>query len=72
MALIRTSEQEELRYMVPMTLQHAGVEREVLVSLNDRSQMNYAMLLGRNYLQGEFLVDVARVDEAKPLFVGGP
>jgi hypothetical protein len=55
---IRTSEQAEWRYLVPMTLVCAGIERQVLVSLNDRSQMSYAMLLGRNLLAGEFVVDV--------------
>ncbi len=59
-ALIRTSEQEELRYLVPISLVLDGVEREVLVSLNDRSHMDFAMLVGRNYLDGEFVVDVSR------------
>jgi hypothetical protein len=59
-ALIRTSEQEELRYLVPLSLVLDGLEREVLVSLNDRSEMDFAMLVGRNYLDGEFVVDVSR------------
>lgn len=63
-ALIRTSEQAELRYLVPMKFLYEGFEREVLVSLNDRSQMQYAMLLGRNYLKGKFVVDVS--DESSP------
>jgi hypothetical protein len=58
-ALVRTSEREELRYMVPLKLCLHGVQREVLVSLNDRSEMQYAMLVGRNYLAGQFVVDVA-------------
>jgi hypothetical protein len=57
-ALIRTAESEELRYMVPLRLRLRGVEREVLVSLNDRSEMRYPMLVGRNYLAGQFVVDV--------------
>jgi hypothetical protein len=57
-AEIRTSEDAEWRYLVPLTLACAGVEREVLVSLNDRSQMHFALLLGRNLLAGQFLVDV--------------
>ncbi len=61
--LITTSEGEETRYLVPMTLTCAGVEREVLVSLNDRSRMSFSMLLGRNFLAGEFVVDVSRADE---------
>ena len=57
-ALIRTSEASELRYLVPLTFGHDGFQREVLVSLNNRSQMGYAMLLGRNYIAGQFVVDV--------------
>ena len=60
---IRTSEGEETRYLVPMTLTVEDVEREVLVSLNDRSRMTYPMLLGRNFLAGEFVVDVAEQSE---------
>lgn len=57
-ALITTSEDEEMRYLVPLKLHLDGVDRQVLVSLNDRSKMSYPMLLGRNYLAGEFVVDV--------------
>ena len=59
---IRTSEGEETRYLVPLKLACNDVEREVLVSLNDRSQMTYTMLLGRNFLAGEFVVDVSEAD----------
>lgn len=64
---IRTSEGEEMRYLVPMQLACQGVQREVLVSLNDRSQMNYTMLLGRNFLAGEFVVDVTVAEGAQKL-----
>jgi hypothetical protein len=59
---IRTSEGEETRYLVPMLLTCNQVEREVLVSLNDRSEMTYTMLLGRNFLEGQFVVDVTGAD----------
>ncbi len=55
---IKTSEREELRYKVPVTLSCKDVKKRVLVSLNDRSHMTYPMLLGRNFLQGDFVVDV--------------
>lgn len=70
--LVRTSEAEEMRYLVPLSLSYQGVEREVLVSLNDRSKMNFAMLLGRNYLAGEFVVDVSREEADGSLFAGNP
>ena len=55
---IRTSEGTELRYMVLMTLQYGGVTKQVKVSLNNRAHMSYAMLLGRDFLANDFLVDV--------------
>ena len=55
---IKTSERAETRYKVPLTLDCDGVKKNVLVSLNDRSHMTYPMLLGRNFLEGDFLVDV--------------
>jgi len=64
---IRTSEGEETRYLVPMTLLCNDVQREVLVSLNDRSRMSYAMLLGRNFLAGEFVVDVTDAEKSLDL-----
>jgi len=58
LSLIQTSEQAEHRYKVPMTLTCLNVKKCVLVSLNDRSHMTYPVLLGRNFLQGDFVVDV--------------
>ncbi len=57
-SMIKTSEKQEQRYKVRMTLRCEDVEKRVLVSLNDRSHMNYRVLLGRNFLQGDFVVDV--------------
>ena len=54
-----------------MTLIVEEVEREVLVSLNDRSRMSYTMLLGRNFLDGQFLVDVTGGDDARELLARG-
>ena len=68
---IRTSEGEEVRYLVPMMLTVDGVQREVLVSLNDRSRMSYPMLLGRNFLEGRFLVDVTAADDTPELLARG-
>lgn len=69
--LITTSEGEETRYLVPMALICAGVEREVLVSLNDRSRMSFSMLLGRNFLAGEFVVDVSGAEDGPALLASG-
>jgi hypothetical protein len=55
---VRTSEQEDERYKVPLKLRWQDVEKKVLVTLNDRDKMKYPMLLGRNFLRGDFVVDV--------------
>ena len=55
---VRTSQREDERYKVPLKLRWQDVEKKVLVTLNDRNDMKYPMLLGRNFLRGNFLVDV--------------
>jgi len=52
------------RYKVRLTLQWKDVRKEVLVTLNDRTAMEYPVLSGRNFLQGDFVVDVD-VDQAQ-------
>jgi hypothetical protein len=51
------------RYKVLLTLQWKDFEKEVLVTLNDRTKMEYPLLIGRNYLRGDFLVDVAKKED---------
>jgi hypothetical protein len=46
------------RYKVLLTLQWEDVKKEVLVTLNDRTNMDYPLLIGRNFLRDDFLVDV--------------
>lgn len=57
--VVRTSEREDERYKVSLKLRWKDVEKKVLVTLNDREKMKYPMLIGRNFLSGDFLVDVA-------------
>lgn len=57
---VKTSEEKERRYKVWLTLRHRDVERRVHVTLNDRSHMEFPLLIGRNFLCGKFLVDVAQ------------
>ncbi|WP_197526176.1 ATP-dependent zinc protease family protein [Botrimarina colliarenosi] len=56
---VKTSDAKERRYKVWLTLLHGGVERRVHVTLNDRSHMEFPLLIGRNFLCGKFVVDVA-------------
>jgi hypothetical protein len=48
------------RYKVVLTFGAMGVRKKVRVSLNDRSDMQYPVLIGRNFLRGDFLVDVSQ------------
>jgi hypothetical protein len=56
--VVRTSTNEDERYKVQLKLRWEDVEKKVLVTLNDREKMKYPVLLGRNFLRGDFLVDV--------------
>jgi hypothetical protein len=56
---IRTAEREDERYKVQLKLRVDDVEKKVLVTLNDRENMKYPVLLGRNFLRDDFLVNVA-------------
>jgi hypothetical protein len=56
---VRTSDHIEERYKVPVSFRWNDFERIVLVTLNNRAKMNYPLLLGRNFLQSDFVVDVA-------------
>jgi hypothetical protein len=48
------------RYKVRLPLEWNGFRKEVLVTLNDRTDMEYPLLIGRNFLRGDFLVDVSK------------
>lgn len=48
------------RYVIKEKLKIGNIEREVLINLNDRTKMDYKLLVGRNLLLGRFIVDVAR------------
>jgi len=56
--IVRTSNDEDERYKVKLKLRWEDVEKKVLVTLSDREKMKYPVLLGRNFLRGDFLVDV--------------
>jgi hypothetical protein len=59
-ATVRTADEKEaVRYEIHLTLQWKEFEKEVAVTLNDRSELAYPMLLGRNFLIDDFVVDVS-------------
>ena len=51
------------RYKVRLPLEWKNVRKEVLVTLNDRTDMVYPLLIGRNFLRGDFLVDVSKQND---------
>lgn len=58
----------ESRYFVRTWMRLGNVEKEVELSLVDRGKMAHRMLLGRQALQGDFVVDVSKrhlLDRAK-------
>jgi hypothetical protein len=61
---VRSAAQKEgefdRRYKVQLALKWEDFRKEVLVTLNDRTEMTYPLLIGRNFLRGDFLVDVEK------------
>jgi hypothetical protein len=55
---VRTTTDDDERYKVQLRLRWQDLEKRVAVTLSDRERMKYPLLLGRNFLRGDFLVDV--------------
>jgi len=55
---VKNSQGTEQRYVIDLPLTWNHVTKTVAVNLRDRSQMTYKLLIGRNWLQHDFLVDV--------------
>lgn len=51
--------QIEMRYVVNLKIRLGDCEKITQVSLTDRSTMNYSVLLGRRFLEKDFLIDVS-------------
>ena len=49
------------RIFIKTTLRLFGREYETELSLTDRKNMKYPMLIGRKFLEGRFVVDVALI-----------
>lgn len=57
-AKVRNAQGVEYRYVVELVLTWQGIEKKGLVNLRDRSAMSYKLLIGRNWLSQDFVVDV--------------
>ena len=59
-ARVRSVKGTEERPRVTLELELGGVAKRLRVSLRDRSRMTYKLLVGRDFLAGDFVVDVDR------------
>lgn len=57
-ARVRNAQGVEFRYVVDLSLSWQGQEKAGHVNLRDRSAMTYKLLVGRNWLSNDFVVDV--------------
>jgi len=57
-AVIRNAQGSELRYKVELHVGQPGQEYKVKVNLRNRTKMAHKLLIGRNWLQGHYIVDV--------------
>ena len=55
---VRNSQGIEQRYVIELALSWKNINKTVEVNLRNRSKMTYKLLIGRNWLSGDFLVDV--------------
>ena len=58
--------EQQTRYVVRLGICLGSVYREEDVTLVDRSGFNYQMLIGRNFLQNDFLIDTGETHLSKP------
>jgi len=63
---------EQKRYVVKLGICLGTVYREAEVTLVDRSGFNYSLLVGRNFLKGDFLIDPSATFLNKPACKGAP
>jgi hypothetical protein len=55
---VQSGDEYHGRYKVLLPLEWNGLKKRVLVTLNDRTDTEYPLLIGRNFLRGDFVVDV--------------
>ncbi|SMY34757.1 hypothetical protein PAND9192_01486 [Photobacterium andalusiense] len=60
---IRNAQGVERRYAVVMDLIWNGKSHAIPVNLRDRKKLEYKLLIGRNWLDGKYLVDVSKSDD---------
>ena len=66
-AITRHGAADQKRPVVKLKAVMGKVELRREFSLTDRSKFTYPVLIGRNFLQGEFIVDVTRKNTTAPM-----
>lgn len=65
-AVVKSSNgQTERRYKIMTTIQFGAKEYPIALTLTDRGEMRYPVLIGRKFLKKRFLVDVAFTNKLK-------
>ena len=62
-ASVRNAQGVEDRYVVELDLDWQGFRKRAEVNLRDRSQMSYKLLIGRNWLNCDVVVDVSASED---------
>jgi len=62
----RSGTQMQTRYVINLGICLDGFYKEAQVNLNDRSGMNYRMLIGRRFLEDKFVIDTSAKHLTKP------
>lgn len=55
------------RYVINIRMVLGNVSQLILVNLNDRDKYQYPVLIGRNFLRDNFIVDVSKKYQFKPM-----
>jgi len=55
---VRNAQGVEVRYMIPLTLRWQGSNKVINVNLRNRDTMTYKLLIGRDWLSKDFIVDI--------------
>lgn len=63
--IVANSQGREARYVVDLNLEWKGKSRKIRVNLRDRRNMTYKLLIGRNWLEGHYLVDVSKKEHGE-------
>lgn len=64
-AKVTNAQGTEYRYVVLLGLEYGGVVKYKEVNLRDRSQMNYKLLIGRNWLDDDFVIKTDKGERGK-------